>query len=132
MIMRNQKSRNLTKFKSLNQDQTNINAEADYIVHRAQIHEAQIVTIPPLIFFSTEMGDAWIIDPKDNLALCLARNGQKQPHNIRDTQTKFSIEWNATYSIDEDVFVICESSGRIRSVLGYPVTEIQATIQNMQ
>lgn len=42
-------------------------------------------TLGPLLFFSTETGDAWVLDPADHLALCLARDGEPLPANIIET-----------------------------------------------
>jgi hypothetical protein len=33
------------------------------------------VTVGPLVLFSTETGDAWLLDPADHLAARLARDG---------------------------------------------------------
>jgi hypothetical protein len=101
-----------------------ITDEANYIISRTQDNDARVVTLGPLILFSTETGDAWMLDPEDGLALCLARAGEAQPFTITETATDFSIEWKASYQIDGDVFIVAERSGRIRSIWGYPTAEI--------
>ncbi len=40
----------------------NIQKEAVYIIGWARQHEARTVTPGPLVFFSTETGDAWMLD----------------------------------------------------------------------
>jgi hypothetical protein len=108
--------------------QPNIISEANLIIKRAQNYDSRIVTLGSLIFFSTDTGDAWILDPEDRLALCLARDGEKQSFHISETPTSFVIEWNADYRIESGTFIVVERSGRIRTILGYPVAEIlQAT-----
>lgn len=100
----------------------------DSALFRAKDNEAHIVTLGPLVLFSTETGDAWMLDPKDGLALCLARDGEEQPFTITETPTNFSIEWNAHYHIDGDAFIVIEWSGRIKTTFVYPTREIlQAT-----
>src|SRR5260370_27169774 len=47
--------------------------EVRYITRRAADHDGRIVTIGQLTLFSSETGDAWIIDRDDHLALRLAR-----------------------------------------------------------
>ena len=47
--------------------------EIRYIIRRAADHDGRIVNIGQLTLFSSETGDAWIIDRDDHLALCLAR-----------------------------------------------------------
>ncbi|MCK4473340.1 MAG: hypothetical protein KAW49_16280 [Anaerolineae bacterium] len=113
-----------TQRQILRREQINVTGEANYIISRAENYDARVVTFGPLIFFSTETGDAWMLDPEDGLALCLARGGETQPFTITETTTNFSIEWKANYQIDGDVFIVTERSGRTRSVLGYPAREI--------
>src|SRR5882724_11394321 len=49
--------------------------EVRYITRRAAHHDGRIVTIGQLTLFSSETGDAWIIDRDDHLALQLVRQG---------------------------------------------------------
>jgi hypothetical protein len=108
----------------LSREQINISREAGYILHRAQDLQARLVTLGALILFSTETGDAWMLDPQDGLALCLARAGDPQPFTITETATRFAIEWNAHYRIEGAVFTVAEQSGQVRSILGYPTQAI--------
>ena len=108
----------------LSRDQLSLSREAGYIIDRAQNHEARLVTLGALILFSTETGDAWMLDPADGLALCLARSGDPQPFTITETSTTIGIEWNADYRIEGAVFSVVERSGQVKSILGYPTREI--------
>ena len=45
-----------------------------------------------------------MLDYNEGLALCLARDGEKQPFRIVETPDKFAIEWNATYQIEGEIF----------------------------
>lgn len=83
-----------------------------------------MVTFGQLVLFSTETADAWMLDPEDGPALCLARDGETQPFTIKETENTFSIEWNVDYRIDGNLFIVTERSGRIRSIFGYPTEEI--------
>ena len=49
--------------------------EVRYIQRRAADHDGRIVTIGQLVLFSTDTGDAWLLDPSDQLAARLARDG---------------------------------------------------------
>src|SRR5438034_6490771 len=42
--------------------------EVGHIQRRAAEHDGRIVTIGQLVLFSTETGDAWLLDPADRLA----------------------------------------------------------------
>jgi hypothetical protein len=57
-------------------------SEANYILSRAQNFDSRVVSFGPLLFFSTKNGDAWMLDPGDGLALCLAREGEPQSVHI--------------------------------------------------
>jgi len=43
-----------------------------------------------LVFFSTETGDAWLLDPEDRMALCLAKEGSRLPVQIVETATRYA------------------------------------------
>src|SRR5262249_12729076 len=47
--------------------------EVRYIQRHAANHHGRIVSIGQLVLFSTETGDAWLLDPADRLAARLAR-----------------------------------------------------------
>jgi hypothetical protein len=51
-----------------------IAAEVAYIIRCAQAHDGKVVTLGPLLFFSTATGDAWVLDPADGDRLELQLN----------------------------------------------------------
>lgn len=68
------------RYARLNAAQPNLVVrEVEYIVARAAESDARVVTLGQLVFFSTETGDAWLLDPEDRLALCLAKAGRRLP-----------------------------------------------------
>ena len=81
----------------LSQAQINMTNEANYVIERAQESDTRVVSISPLVFFSTETGDAWVLDPSENLALCLARAGERQTFEIIETATQFAVNWQANF-----------------------------------
>jgi hypothetical protein len=99
--------------------------EVRYIQRRAANHDGRIVTIGPLVLFSTETGDAWLLDPTDRLAARLARNGESEPIHIEETDTTFAIGWKGRYRIDGPAFVYSDhDTGRVATILGYPTDEL--------
>ena len=74
--------------------------EVRYIQRHAANHHGRIVTIGQLVLFSTETGDAWLLDPADRLAARLARDGDSEPIHIEDTDTTFAIGWKGRYRIE--------------------------------
>jgi hypothetical protein len=79
--------------------------EVRYIQHRAAAHDGRIVTIGQLVLFSTETGDAWLLDPADRLAARLARDAESEPIHLEETDTTFAIGWRGHYRIDGPAFV---------------------------
>jgi hypothetical protein len=99
--------------------------EVGYIQRRAAAHDGRIVTIGQLILFSTETGDAWLLDPSDQLAARLARDGESEPIHIEETDTTFAIGWKGHYRIDGPAFVYSDrDNGRFTTTLGYPTDKL--------
>ena len=99
--------------------------EVRHIQRRAAAHDGRIVTIGQLILFSTETGDAWLLDPADRLAARLARDGDSEPIHIEETDTTFAIGWKGRYRIEGPAFIFADKdSGRVTTVLGYPTDQL--------
>ena len=99
--------------------------EIKYIQRRAAEHDGRFVTSGPLALFSTETGDAWIVDPSDQLAARLARDGDPEPIDFEETDTNFAIDWKGNYCIEGRAFVYADrKSGRVTAILGYPTAKI--------
>ena len=99
--------------------------EVRHIQRRAAAHDGRIVTIGQLILFSTETGDAWLLDPADRLAARLARGGESEPIHIEETDTTFAIGWKGRYRIEGPAFVYSDNeSGRATTILGYPTDQL--------
>jgi hypothetical protein len=99
--------------------------EIDYIQTRAAEHDGRLVSVGPLVLFSTDTGDAWLLDPSDRLAARLATAGDPEPIYFEETDTNFAIGWKGNYRIDSDAFIyIDKDSGRILTILGYPTRRI--------
>src|SRR6266566_2717909 len=95
--------------------------EVRYIQRRAADRDGRVVTIGQLVRFSTATGDAWLLDPSDQLAARLAHNGEPEPIHIEETDTTFAIGWKGHYRIDGPAFVyLDQASGRVTTTLGYP------------
>ncbi len=106
--------------------------EVRYIQRRARQYDARIVTLGQVVLFSTETGDAWLLDPSDQLATPVARDGDPLPVHIEETDTNFAIAWTGAYRIDGPAFVYFENdSGKLRTILGYPTHRITQEISKM-
>ena len=103
--------------------------EVRYIRRRAADHDGRIVTVGQLVLFSTETGDAWLLDPADRLAARLARDGESEPIHIEETDTTFAIGWKGRYRIEGPAFVYSdEDTGRVATILGYPTDKLTQAV----
>jgi len=99
--------------------------EVRYVQRQAAYQHSRIVTVGQLILFSTETGDAWLLDPADRLAARLARDGESEPIHIEETDTTFAIGWKGRYRIEGPAFVYSDNdSGRVTTILGYPTDQL--------
>ena len=99
--------------------------EIRYIQQRAAEHAGRFVTVGPLALFSTETGDAWLLEPKDHLAARLAKDGDPEDLYFEETDVSFAINWKGNYRIEGSAFVYLDkASGRIVTILGYPTHRI--------
>jgi hypothetical protein len=99
------------------------------VADRASRYDSRIVTLGPLVFFSTETSDAWMLDPEDQLAACLVRDGSGLPVSIQETDERFAIEWTHAYQIDDDLMTFVDRCGSAKTVCGYPTREIEQAIR---
>lgn len=107
--------------KQLPQKRLSIAKEVRYIQHRAAEHDGRIVNIGPLVLFSTQTGDAWMLDSADQLAARLAYDGDPLDLYIEETDTKYAIGWQGCYRIEKDTFVYEDNeTGRLIAIRGYP------------
>jgi hypothetical protein len=98
--------------------------EVRYIQGCAARHDSRIVSIGPLLLFSTETGDAWMLDPADQLAAPIARQGEALSVHLEDTDRNFSVAWTGNYRIDGELFLYREKdSGNTRTIFGYRPSE---------
>ena len=102
--------------------------EVRSIQDKAAEHDGRVVSFGQLVVFSTETGDAGLLDIADQLAAPLARDGDPEPIHLEETDTRFAIGWKGHYRIEGPAFIyIDRDSGRIRTFLGYPTKKIAQT-----
>jgi hypothetical protein len=73
------------------------------------------------ILFSTDTGDAWLLDVTDRLATRLT----PEPIHLEETDTSFTIEWKGRCYVEGPAFVYADrDTGRVTTILGYPTQKI--------
>ncbi len=111
------------------QQRLNLAQQVRAIQHRAAEHAARIVSIGPLLLFSTATGDAWILDPADQLATRLAENGDPLDVYLEETDTSYAIGWNGHYRIEHHTFVYEDNEiRRLTAIQGYPTQQLLRAI----
>jgi hypothetical protein len=104
--------------------------EVRYIQRRAAQCNSRIVSIGPLLF-SRKTGDAWMLDPADQLAAPISREGKALPVHIEDTDSNFAVAWTGNYRIEGELFLYRDQdSGNTRSMFGFPTDRIVRQISS--
>ena len=87
------------------------------IQRRAAARDGRVVTADQLVLFSTETGDAWLLDPSDRLAARLARDGDPESIAFEETDTSFQIAWPGIYRLEGPAFIYTDRrSGRVSTM----------------
>ena len=77
------------------------------------------------MLFATQTGDAWLLDPADQLALRLAQDGNSEAIHIEESDTTFAIAWKGRYRIEGPAFIYSDrDTGRTTTILGYPTDKL--------
>ena len=96
--------------------------EVRYIQRRAAAHDGRVVTVGQFVLFSTETGDAWLLDPANHFAARLARDGAPKSIDISETETTYVVAWPGKYRIEGPAFVYTDRrSRRASTIVGYPI-----------
>jgi hypothetical protein len=106
--------------------------EVRYMQRRAANRDSRIVTIGQLLLFSSQTGDAWLLDPADHLAAPLARDGEPLSVDIQESDTSFSVDWMGSFKIEGEAFIYSPKGSRnVRTILGYPTRKVSEQISNI-
>lgn len=108
-------------------DVATVRREIDHVVSRALAGDSRVVTLGPLLFFSTSTADAWMLDPSDGSAACRAHGGIEEIVQIEDKGNALAIEWPSSYGIEGEAMIFVDrSTGHAKTVLGYPAGQVAA------
>ena len=100
--------------------------EVRYIQQCAADHDGRVATVGQLVLFSTETGDAWLLDPADQLAAQLAHDGDPVQIHIEEKDTTFAIGWKGGYRIEGPAFIYVDhDTGQVSTILGYPTHQLK-------
>lgn len=127
--MTNRKIGHKSATQRLSRGSLHLAKEVRSIQRRAAEHDGRIVAVGPLVLFSTDTGDAWILDPADELAARLAYGGDPIEIYIEETETRYAIGWQGHYRIDGNTFAYEDNGSRRRvAIRGYPMQLLKRLI----
>lgn len=91
-------------------------------------------TSQPFILFASGIGDAWMLDPFGQKAVCLVWRGERQSPTVRETPERLEIEWEGTYGLLNEFFSVDLTHPLIgrRAIAGYPVEQLRSLILSVQ
>jgi hypothetical protein len=92
------------------------------------------VACPPFVLFSTGVGDAWLLEPDEHLAMCLVWHGERQIIGLRDDPDRIEVEWDCAYELLGDFFSV-ESQHPVigtRAIGGYPLADVRQLLDRAQ
>ena len=62
-----------------------------------------------------------MLDPSDQLAPRLARDGDPEPVHIEENDSSFVVDWKGDYRIEGPAFIYSDrQTRRVSTILGYP------------
>ena len=122
------------------EDLLTIRGECEAIVAAELRGEAKAVMTGPelevglFVLFSTGIGDAWLLEPDEQLAMCLAWRGTPQESGIRDIPGRMEIQWDGAYELLGDFFRVETEHPLIgtRAIGGYPLDRVRELIDRAQ
>ncbi len=108
-----------------------MNKKAEQIIQSVIDRDPQIDCIGNFIFFSTQSGEAWMLDHRDNRALRLAEDFKALPYKIIETRDRFSIEWTERFRIQDGAFIASQKDTQI-TFNDYPTKTIEGLIETLK
>ncbi|AXW24570.1 hypothetical protein [Ralstonia solanacearum] len=90
----------------------------------------EILPDGPLILFSTTDGDAWLLEPNEEVCICLAWHGTKGEFGVNDAGQHLLIDWDGSYELCGNFFCVNMDNEEIgvRMIGGYPIEELRQAI----
>jgi hypothetical protein len=109
-------------------------SEIEYIIGCALKRSCTMVRLKSCILFSSDDGDAWLLDADDNRALCLAWRGERQSFTITEDEKTFYVEYDAVFDVTDLAFRVASDNPKIakRTIFGYPTEDIAELVDSVR
>ena len=91
-------------------------------------------TCPPFVLFSTGVGDAWLLEPDEHLAMCLLWQGAREEIGISEDPSRIEVAWDGAYELLGDFFHVDTDNPKIRerAIGGYPLDQVRKVLDTAQ
>jgi len=91
-------------------------------------------TSQPFILFASGIGDAWLLDPIGQRAVCLVWRSERQSPIMRETPDRLEIHWEGSYELQGEFFSVDLDHPLIgrRAIGGYPVEQLRKQLHSVQ
>lgn len=89
---------------------------------------------PPFVLFSTGVGDAWLLEPDEQLAMCLVWQGSREEIGVSEDPDRIEVAWDGGYEFLGDFFHAVTNNPKIgqRAIAGYPLDEVRKVLDETQ
>lgn len=114
--------------------------ECESIIAAALRSQIKILTtgpeigVSPLVLFSSAVGDAWLLDPSVQIAMCLVLSHKRVGPTINQDPLELEIVFDGHYELLGDFFHI-ESHHKLigdRTFGGYPLSELRPILEQVK
>jgi hypothetical protein len=117
-----------------------IREECESIIAAEQRGQVKVVVTkdgiacPPFVLFSTGIGDAWLLEPDENLAMCLMWHGGREEIGVSNDPSRIQVAWDGAYELLGDFMHVDTDNPRIgeRTLAGYPLVEVRKMLDRVQ
>ncbi len=88
----------------------------------------------PFVLFSTGIGDAWLLDPSEQLGMCLVWQGSKRKLALSEDPSKLELGFEGHYELLGKFFSIQSHDEDIgeRAIAGYPLDELRPVLEEVK
>jgi hypothetical protein len=89
---------------------------------------------PPFVLFSTGVGDAWLLEPDEQLAMYLLWHGEREVIGVSEDPARIEVAWDGGYELLGDFFHVQTTNQRIgeRAIGGYPLGAVRKALDGAQ
>lgn len=85
----------------------------------------------PFVLMSTGIGDAWLLDPRENRAACVVWRGELRSPPARINEQRLEVLWDGSFDLLGDFFRATTDDSDIgtRAIAGYPMEALREALE---